>query len=234
MRHSGLFVTGTDTDVGKTAVAVAITRHLVAQGRRVGVYKPVASGVTTAVSDARRLWEAAGEPLTIEQVCPQAFAAPLSPPRAARAEGRGVDEALLRIGVEPWQAASDVVIVEGAGGLFSPAGDQSLNVDLARDLALPLVIVDTARLGAIGRTLMAVTAARAEGLTVAAVVLSHTRPLDGAEDDPASERRIAADNAVELASRLGSMPVGVLAHAAERIAPVIDWLTLVTTAARPA
>lgn len=230
----GLFVTGTDTDVGKTAVAVAIARQLVAEGRRVGVAKPVASGVTPGTSDARRLWEAAGRPLTIEQVCPQAFAAPLAPPRAARAEGRSVDERLLRSGVESWRAASDVVVVEGAGGLFSPVGDQSLVVDLARDLGLPLVIVDAARLGAIGRTLMAVTAARAEGLAVAAVVLSHTHPLGGADDDPASERRIAADNALDLAARLGSMPVGVLAHAAERIAPDIDWFTLAKTAGRRA
>lgn len=226
MAHPGLFVTGTDTDVGKTAVATAIACQLVAEGRRVGVYKPVASGVTASVSDARRLWEAAGRPRTMGQVCPQAFTAPLAPPRAARAEGRSVDERLLRDGIEPWRGVSDVVIVEGAGGLFSPAGDRSLNVDLARDLGLPLVVVDAARLGAIGRTLMAVTAARAEGLAVAAVVLSHTLPLAGADDDPASERRIAADNAVDLAARLGSMPVGVLAHGEARIAPAIDWFTL--------
>lgn len=234
MTMPGLFVAGTDTDVGKTSAATAITRQLVAEGRRVGVYKPVASGATTAVSDARRLWEAAGRPLAIEQVCPQAFTAPLAPPRAARAEGRCVDEQLLREGIEPWFAVSDVVIVEGAGGLFSPAGDRSLNVDLARDLGLPLVIVDAARLGAIGRTLMAVSAARAAGLAVAAVVLSHTHPLTGTDDDPASERRIAADNAVELAARLGGMPVGVLAHAAERVAPDIDWFTLARSDGRRA
>lgn len=230
----GLFVTGTDTDVGKTAVAAAIARQLVAEGRRVGVYKPVASGVTTAASDARRLWEAAAKPLTIEQVCPQVFTVPLSPPRAARAEGRCVDEQLLREGVEPWRAVSDVLIVEGAGGLFSPAGDRSLNVDLARDLALPLVIVDAARLGAIGRTLMAVAAARAAGLVVAAVVLSHTHALQGPDDDPASERRIAVDSSVDLADRLDRVPLGVLAHAATQIAPVIDWFTLGTTAGRQA
>jgi dethiobiotin synthetase len=230
----GLFVTGTDTDVGKTAVAAAIARQLVAEGRSVGVYKPVASGVTTAASDARRLWEAADEPLTIEQVCPQAFTAPLSPPRAAQAEGRRVDDALLRTGIEPWQAASDIVIVEGAGGLFSPASDRSLNVDLARDLGLPLVIVDAVRLGAIGRTLMAVTAARAAGLVVAAVVLSHTHPLQGPDDDPASERRIATDSGLDLTRRLDGVSVGVLAHAATQIVPGIDWLTLATTAGRQA
>ena len=84
---NGLYVTGTDTGVGKTAVATAIVRHLVRAGLRVGVYKPVASGTSPddATSDAMRLWEAAGRPGTPEAVCPQSFAAPISPPQSARA-----------------------------------------------------------------------------------------------------------------------------------------------------
>ena len=222
-----LFVTGTDTDVGKTAVAVAIVRQVTAAGRRVGVYKPVASGVThEAAGDAARLWEAAGRPLSLAAVCPQAFSAPLSPPRAAGAAGRTVDDRLLRSGIEAWRAASDIVVVEGAGGLFSPLSDQSLNLDLARDLSLPLVLVDAARLGAIGRTLMAVRAARAEGLTVAAVVLSHATPPRGSADEPTGDTRIARDSAADLADRLGSIPVGILGHGATRVDPVIDWWSL--------
>ncbi|MFN5757756.1 MAG: dethiobiotin synthase [Planctomycetia bacterium] len=223
MTRRGLFVTGTDTDVGKTAVACAIARQLVAAGKRVGVYKPVASGAGPAASDVMRLWEAAGRPLTPAQVCPQSFAAPIAPPRSARAEGRAVDERLLRDGLEPWWAASDIVVVEGAGGLFSPLGDTLLNVDLARQLGLPLVVVDAARLGAIGRTLTTVTAARASGLAVAAVVLSHTQPLTGRLADPASIASIAHDSAADLAARLAPLPVAVLAHDAARIDPVIEW-----------
>jgi dethiobiotin synthetase len=220
----GLFVTGTDTDVGKTAVACAIARQLVAAGTRVGVYKPAASGAGTAAPDVVRLWEAAGRPLTPAQVCPQSFAAPIAPPRSARAEGRVVDERLLRDGLEPWWTASDIVVVEGAGGLFSPLGDTLLNADLARELGLPLVVVDAARLGAIGRTLATVTAARASGLTVAAVVLSHTQPLTGSLADPASAASIARDSAADLAARLAPLPVAVLAHDAARIDPAIDFL----------
>ncbi|MFO0423541.1 MAG: dethiobiotin synthase [Planctomycetia bacterium] len=223
MTRRGLFVTGTDTDVGKTAVACAIARQLVAAGKRVGVYKPVASGAGPAASDVMRLWEAAGRPLTPAQVCPQSFAAPIAPPRSARAEGRVIDERLLRDGLEPWWAASDIVVVEGAGGLFSPLGDTLLNVDLARQLGLPLVVVDAARLGAIGRTLTTVTAARASGLAVAAVVLSHTQPLTGRLADPASIASIAHDSAADLAARLAPLPVAVLAHDAARIDPVIEW-----------
>jgi dethiobiotin synthetase len=135
-----------------------------------------------------------------------------------------VDEQLLRDGLEPWWTASDIVVVEGAGGLFSPLGDTLLNADLARELALPLVVVDAARLGAIGRTLATVTAARASGLTVAAVVLSHTQPLTGSLADPASAASIARDSAADLAARLAPLPVAVLAHDAARIDPAIDFL----------
>ena len=229
MAECGLFVTGTDTDVGKTAAAVAIVRRLVQDGLRVGVYKPVASGVPPggiAGSDAARLWEAAGRPLSIETVCPQMFAAAISPPLSGRAEGRRVDERLLRTGFEAWREASDIVIVEGAGGLFSPLGDTSLNVDLAHDLGLPLVVVDAARLGAIGRTLAVAEAAAARGLRLAAVVLSQGTPWVDGRDDPASPRAIAGHSAEALADRLHPVPVTMLAHQASAFQPDLDWHAL--------
>ena len=119
MPTPGLFVVGTDTDVGKTQVAAAIVRSLRAAGRRVGVYKPVASGCGAATaqgSDPRMLWDAAGRPLEPADVCPQTFAAAIAPVAAARAEGRRVDEGLLRTGLDRWRTVSDLVIIEGAGG----------------------------------------------------------------------------------------------------------------------
>lgn len=219
MRH-GIFVTGTDTDVGKTAVAAALVRQLVAAGVRVGVYKPVATG---NAADAAALWEAAGRPLTLDQVCPQVFPAAISPPRSARAAGAEVDPTLLARGLEPWTRGFDAVVVEGAGGLFSPLADGVSNADLASMLGLPLVVVDAARLGAIGRTLATVTAARARGLTVAAVVLSQTTWLDEKEHaDPASPWRIAHDSRADLAAALEPLPVGMLAHRAGSIEPPFD------------
>jgi dethiobiotin synthetase len=213
MTINGLFITGTDTGVGKTAVAVALAADRRAAGMRVGVYKPVASGVVfDGSSDVERLWEAAGRPLSLAHVCPQAFAAAIAPVQAAMAEGKQVDEQLLRDGIRPWQDVSEWVIVEGAGGLFSPLGERSLNVDLARDLALPLVIVDAARLGMIGRTLATVRAARAEGLTVAEVVISHVQPLAGPAEDPRSEAGIVRDGLAELAQRLAPLPVRELRY----------------------
>ena len=208
MPPPGLFITGTDTGVGKTAVAVSLAAARRAAGARVGVYKPVASGVVfDGSSDIERLWEAAGRPLTLSEVCPQAFAAAIAPVQAAAVEGKRVDEQLLRDGIQPWLEVSELVIVEGAGGLFSPLGERSLNVDVARDLGLPLVVVDAARLGMIGRTLATVRAARAEGLEVAEVVISHVQPLSGAADDPCSEAGIVRTGLAELVRRLAPVPV---------------------------
>ena len=94
-RTPGLFITGTDTGVGKTYVATLIVRSLLRAGHRVGVYKPVASGCrpergTLVSDDALALWDAAGRPGELERVCPQRFEAPLAPPLAARAEGKEV------------------------------------------------------------------------------------------------------------------------------------------------
>lgn len=240
-RSKGLFVTGTDTGVGKTAVAVAILRQLVAEGRSVGAYKPVASGVAersgnseAAPSDPAALWLAAGCPLSPGEVCPQAFAAAIAPAAAARAEGREVDETLLRRGIAAWTARSECVVVEGAGGLFSPLTDLTLNADLAREFGYPLVVVDSGRLGGIGRVLSTVRAAAAEDLRVAAVVISHVEPLDEqAADDPQSPWSIAEATRHDLARRLASLPALRLRHAAERIEPATDWIGLCCTSRTP-
>jgi len=219
----GLFICGTDTDVGKTAVAATILRELSALGLAVGVCKPVASGVGAEGGDPRRLWEAAGCPGQLTDVCPQAFAAAAAPVRAAAAEGRSIDEGLLVSAVDAWRTRSELVIVEGAGGLYSPLSPRLLNADLAAQLDLPLVICDDARLGAIGRTLAVVTAARSQGHRVAAIVLSEVSSPGPATEDPASPAAIVQAGWEELARRLAPVPVGLLRHGAEQIEPAIDW-----------
>jgi dethiobiotin synthetase len=192
-----LFITGTGTGVGKTYVGASIARALVAGGRRVGVYKPAASGCPVRdgrlVSvDAVALWESAGRPGTLEQVCPQSFAAPLAPHLAARVEGRRVDPQLLRSGIDFWRQTCDVLLVEGAGGLMSPISDDDYNADLAADFGFPLVVVSANELGTINATLQtlitASTCCRAgsreqgavsrteEELVVAGIVLNSTCP----------------------------------------------------------
>ena len=116
MRVPGLFITGTDTGVGKTYVAALIARDLAAAGRRVGVYTPAASGcrregARLISDDALALWNAAGRPGELERVCPQCFEAPLAPHLAARREGKRLDPALLRSGIDYWKSRSEIVLV---------------------------------------------------------------------------------------------------------------------------
>lgn len=218
---SGLFITGTGTEVGKTHVAALIARQLVAEGVRVGVYKPVASGCQRVdgelvSDDAVALWEAAGRPLSLEAVCPQRFEAPIAPNVAAAAEGKRVDPQQLRAGLDAWRDGFDLVLVEGAGGLMSPLSDEDYNADLAIDLGLPLVVVAANRLGVINDTLQTVITAEAKGLPVVGVMLNDVSP-EGDES--------RTSNAAELAKRLSPPLLGCVPWGGGFDHP-IDWCSL--------
>ncbi len=201
----GLFITGTDTGVGKTYVGCLIARALRDHGLRVGVYKPAASGCRIedgrfVSDDAVALWQAAGRPGELERVCPQRFAAPLAPYLAARVEGHSIDRNLLRSGLDYWRQRSDVLIVEGAGGLLTPISDEDYVADLAREFGLPLVVVSRNVLGTINQTLQTlhVAATYRGGLSVGGVVLNDADPAQAA-DDPST-----LTNADELRRRCGA------------------------------
>jgi dethiobiotin synthetase len=225
-----LFITATDTDVGKTWVTAALARTLVADGKRVGVYKPVASGCALnpcgqALSDdAQALWQAAGRPLTLHDVCPQRFLAPLAPPLAAAEEGLTVNEELLLEGFEPWRAASEIVLVEGAGGLLSPLSANLNSLDLARALNLPLLVVAANRVGVMHQVLALLHAARALApeVVIAGIVLNHPRPRDERRDP--SQRSNRTELAKVLAKGGWELPLYELEHGAEelRLLYVID------------
>jgi dethiobiotin synthetase len=218
----GLFITGTDTGVGKTYVAVQIVEALRASGHAVGVYKPVETGVPRCEgqSDAQRLWEAAGRPTALADVCPQQFAAPLAPPRAARAARRTVDAALLRRGLDVWHRRCDVVVIEGAGGLLSPLSDNDYVADLAHDLGFPLLIVAPNTLGVINQTLQTLFVAShfRQGLDVAGIVLN---TLPDCLPDPSQD-----SNAEELRQRCSAPLLAELAPHAAGFQPPVDWHAL--------
>ena len=178
---NGIFVTGTDTEVGKTWISCALIRMLRQRVSRVGAYKPVASGLNNeADSDAYQLWEATGRLESLQMVCPQSFIAPLAPPVAASLEGREVDQALLEQGAHAWNERCDFLVVEGAGGLLSPLTFESTNSDLASKLGFPIVIVVADRLGAVNQSLMAIEVAASRQLEIAAIVLNETSLPSGA------------------------------------------------------
>ena len=225
-RVRGLFLTGTDTDVGKTYVGALLARRLREAGHRVGVYKPAASGCRRQggkliSDDALLLWEAAGRPGTLEEVCPQRFTAPLAPHLAARAEGRHLDPQQLRRGLDPWLQRSDVVLVEGAGGLLSPLGADEYVADLACDLGYPLVVVARNVLGTINHTLQTLFAAThyRGGIAVAGVVLNHPQP-------PSADDLSLATNRQELSARADCPILDEVAWQAAALSPAVDWFGL--------
>lgn len=202
----GLFITGTDTGVGKTRVGTALARVLHRDGFIVRVRKPVESGCAEGAhgriaADAEALRLAAGAIEPPERVCALRLRAALSPARAAALEGIDLDLDPLHRACLAGIDADDVLLVEGAGGFYSPIAQGALNADLAAALALPVLLVASDRLGAINHTLMTAEAARRRGLVVAGLVLNAAQPID----DP------ALDNAAELAEWLDA-PVLRLPH----------------------
>ncbi|QEG24604.1 dethiobiotin synthase [Mariniblastus fucicola] len=220
----GLFVTGTDTEIGKTWVSTIIVRDLVKAGYRVGVYKPLASdsvsdGQNNISEDALQLWEAAGQPLTTKEVCPQCFQAPLSPHLAARAEGREVDSELVRSGIEAW-ADFDIVVVEGCGGLMSPVDDESFFADVAQDFGFPVLIVVDNRIGAINQGLQATIAANCygEGLDVAGLILNDSQAFQGDQSRDSNFDQIASRSIAPVLTRVR--------YDAESCETEVDWMAI--------
>lgn len=229
----GLFVTGTDTDVGKTYVTALIARRLAGDGTNVGAYKPACSGVEVADDGTRRwsdveaLHAAIGGRFPRERIAPQTFDAPLAPPVAARLEGRAVERELLSAGLHWWLENVEVLLVEGVGGLVCPLWDSGLVADLAVEAGYPLLIVAHAELGTINHTLLTIEAARSRGLEIAGVLLNSTTNAMS----PEAARAAAESNAREI-ERYGD--VRVIGHLPwspglrdDSVGSTIDWSSLI-------
>ncbi len=184
MTARGFFVTGTDTNVGKTVVSCALLRGLRRAGVDVGAMKPIETGVgPKGPLDAQALREAAGNQDTLDEVCPLRFALPAAPNVAARAEGASIDLSQIEAGFSRLASRHSAVLVEGAGGLLVPTTDSETMGDLARRLDLPLLVVARAALGTINHTRLTLAVAEAQGLDVVGVVVSHADGALSAADE---------------------------------------------------
>jgi dethiobiotin synthetase len=210
----GLFVTGTDTGVGKTVLSAALLAAIAAEGGSVSAHKPAVTGLdepgeggTNGVwpPDHELLAAAAG--MDAERVAPFRYGPAVSPQLAAELAGERIDrEQVLAAGAAAMGNGGDpqrTLIVEGVGGLFSPLAEDFTVCDLAAALRLPLLIAARAGLGTINHTLLTVQAARAAGLTVRAVVLTPW---------PEQPSRLERSN-LEAITRLGFIEVATLACA---------------------
>jgi dethiobiotin synthetase len=206
--RAGLFVTGTDTGVGKTIVSGGICAFLRHAGLRVGVLKPTETGClqedgTMHAQDAEFLKTMAGTDDPVELIVPYQFREPLAPAVAAEREGAVVDvHHLLKVYTDIAQR-HDFILVEGAGGLMVPLSDDYMVLDLVKDLQLPLLVVSRATLGTINHTLLTVRCAQASGIKVVGIVMNHTSP----------EQDVSAPTNPEIIRRLSRIPLwGVLPY----------------------
>ena len=210
MRY-GCFVTGTDTEVGKTHVSAGLLHWFAAQGLSSAGFKPVAAGTQEIAGEAvnedvRALREAGSLALADAEVGPLVFAAACAPHIAAALERRTIDRAALRRHAAALAARADVLVVEGVGGFRVPLGPDWDSADLAADLGLPVVLVVGLRLGCLSHALLTAEAVVARGLRLAGWV--------GNTIDPAMPW--AGDNVATLRDWLGRR------HAApmqKRVAP---------------
>jgi dethiobiotin synthetase len=217
----GLFVTGTDTGVGKSVVAAAICAVLAARGEPVAALKPAVTGLDDPPGDWPHdhvlLARATGGRQTPDEVAPYRFGPAVSPHYAAELAGETIEPARILAAAR----GHELLVCESVGGLMVPITTGYLVRDLAVDLGLPVVIAARTGLGTINHTLLTVEAARAAGLTVAGVVMTPW---------PSEPEPIERSNR-ETIERLAAVPVHGLPPtdpeslaAAGRSLPLGDWL----------
>lgn len=197
----GIFITGTDTGVGKTLVAASLAAYLRDRGYRVGVMKPVETGCSERngmliPEDAVRLKEASGCAEPIEKICPYRFAEPLAPSIAAERAGEKIDVDFLLTTYREISAEYDITLVEGAGGLMAPLLPSYTFADFARVLKLPLLVVAANKLGVLNHLLLTLEHASCKGLRVLGYVLNRI----------ASENSLPADTNREVLLGLTGVP----------------------------
>ena len=204
---AGVFVTGTDTGVGKTVVAVALLQALAARGVRAVGMKPVSAGSEPGSgrnADVVALQAASSVAAADALVNPFAFDAPIAPHIAARQEGRAIDLATLVGAYAALAQAAQAVVVEGAGGALVPLDREHDMLDIARACALPVLLVVGVRLGCLNHALLSAQAVRLRGLTLAGWVATRIDPAMSA----------AQASVDDLAARLPAPCLGDFADAA--------------------
>jgi dethiobiotin synthetase len=204
---AGLFVTGTDTGVGKTIIAAAIAGWFRKRGGRVGVCKIAATGCEhrregLVSEDAELLAHGADSAFSLEVICPIRYAEPLAPAVAADRAGIPLDWSLLQQSLDTMRPLSDVMVVEGVGGIMVPMDDRHLVVDVACWLGLPAVIVARASLGTINHTLLTIAALRSAGVRIGGVVINRY---------PTDTPGAAEETSPAVIERLGKVPILCLA-----------------------
>lgn len=200
----GVFITGTDTGVGKTLVAGALALHLKKRGFSVGVMKPIETGVSKtrlSQSDAARLRAIIESEETLGVICPYQFELPLAPLAAAQAEGRIINLDMIRKVYQLLSHQYARMVVEGIGGVHVPVTPGADVMDLVARMKLPVVVVGRAGLGGINHAMLTIEALRRKKIPIVALVLNRTQPARSALV------RMQEKATVEIISKQAGVPV---------------------------
>jgi dethiobiotin synthetase len=173
LNYRGLFITGTDTGVGKTVVAAGLVASLRNSGMDIGVMKPIETGFSLRSSDAFFLQRTAGVSDLLDSITPYRLKHPLSPYAAAQIERISIRFEKIRRAYHRLLEEHQALLVEGAGGLLVPITRKMTMADLALRLDLPLLIVARTGLGTLNHTLLTVEVAKRRGVRVAGVIFNH-------------------------------------------------------------
>jgi len=202
-KKAGLFITGTDTGVGKTLIAGAIARILTENGQKVGVFKPIATGCNRRweglVSyDTEFLASCANSELSLSTITPVGYFTPAAPIVSAAQEGKPIDFSKIAAAYKQICESSDIVVVEGIGGVRVPLTPEFDLLDLAVEFALPTLIVARPNLGTINHTLMTIDCVRAAELKIAGVVINGYDATKATVAEETAEQVIARCSGVDV------------------------------------
>ena len=231
---NGLFITGADTEVGKTLVSCALARILRNRGHDVGVMKPVATGAVEVdgrrvSEDALLLREAAGVSDPLELINPILLGPPIAPVPAAEMDGIAPDVSLIGESFRRISDSHDITIVEGIGGILVPIVRGFTVADLAARLGLPVIIVSRPALGTVNHSLLTIEAARRRGIEPLGVVFCASRPYCAGPAERTCPREITEESGVKSLGHipyLGALAASGLDSLAEACAERLDVDTI--------
>jgi dethiobiotin synthetase len=218
----GIFITGTDTGVGKTYVAAGLAADLRRRGVNVGVMKPAETGCRTQKGklvprDALRLMEAASVRDALALVNPYRFKNPLAPSVAAGLEITKIDPDRILAAFKTLSRRHEFMIVEGAGGIMVPLWRDYTYLDLAGALELPVIIVARPGLGTINHTLLTIAALKERGLRISGIVFNH------AQEKKAGLAEATSPGVIE---NISGVPIrGILAYGSRQFSALAAHLT---------
>ena len=202
MGKKGIFITGTDTEVGKTIISCAIVLLLKSKGFKVCVMKPVETGCNikenkNIYSDGLMLKFMANVEIPLENITPFRFKYPLAPVIAAELENKEIQQEIIYETFQKLLSKHDYIVVEGIGGIMVPLKEDFLVVDLVKMLRLPILIVANNKLGVINHTLLTYEAAIKRGIEVKAIILN----------SPFPQKDISVETNSHILYRLLNLPV---------------------------